>query len=131
MQTRKTEELRAAFEAVMAPSRAVEGVLNFDLARDIADPDPLIASEVFADRAVLGHVQHRGVVRITDLSRLQWVCDRRLVFARAGTFGRSNCRQPNRRWSIDRRAGRQGHQSSTGEFMRPFAFWHQGARFRS
>ena len=34
----KAEELRAAFEAVVAPSRAVEGVLNFDIARDITDP---------------------------------------------------------------------------------------------
>ena len=31
----KTEELRAAFQTVVAPSRAVEGVLNFDIAQDI------------------------------------------------------------------------------------------------
>jgi quinol monooxygenase YgiN len=49
----KAEELRAAFEAVVAPSRIVEGVLNFDIARDITDPNSFIATEVFADRAAL------------------------------------------------------------------------------
>ncbi len=49
----KTEELRAAFEAVVAPSRAVEGVLSFDIARDITDPDSFVATEVFEDRAAL------------------------------------------------------------------------------
>jgi quinol monooxygenase YgiN len=49
----KAEELRAAFEAVVAPSRAVEGVLNFDIARDITDPNSFIATEVFADRPAL------------------------------------------------------------------------------
>lgn len=49
----KTEALRAAFEAVVAPSRIVEGVLNFDIARDITDPNSFIATEVFVDRAAL------------------------------------------------------------------------------
>jgi len=49
----KAEELRAAFEAVVAPSRTVEGVLHFDIARDITDPNSFIATEVFADRAAL------------------------------------------------------------------------------
>lgn len=49
----KTETLHAAFEAVVAPSRVVEGVLSFDIARDITDPDSFIATEVFADRAAL------------------------------------------------------------------------------
>ena len=49
----KAEELCAAFEAVVAPSRTVEGVLNFDIARDITDPNSFIATEVFTDRAAL------------------------------------------------------------------------------
>ena len=49
----KTEELRAAFQAVVAPSRTVEGVLHFDIAQDITDPSSFIATEVFADRAAL------------------------------------------------------------------------------
>ena len=49
----KAEELRAAFAAVVAPSRMVDGVLNFDIARDITDPNVFIATEVFTDRAAL------------------------------------------------------------------------------
>lgn len=49
----RTEELRAALETVLAPSRVVEGVLHFDIARDIGDPSSFIATEVFADRAAL------------------------------------------------------------------------------
>ena len=49
----KAEELRAAFAAVVAPSRMVDGVLNFDIARDITDPNAFIATEVFTDRAAL------------------------------------------------------------------------------
>ena len=49
----KAEALCAAFEAVLAPSRTVKGVLNFDIARDITDPNSFIATEVFADRAAL------------------------------------------------------------------------------
>jgi quinol monooxygenase YgiN len=49
----KADELRTAFEAVVAPSRTVEGVLHFDIARDITDPSSFIATEVFEDRAAL------------------------------------------------------------------------------
>ena len=49
----KSEELRVAFEAVVAPSRAVEGVLHFDIARDVTDPNSFIATEVFAERGAL------------------------------------------------------------------------------
>ena len=49
----KSEQMRAALEAVVGPSRAVEGVLNFDIGRDLTDPDAFIATEVFADRAAL------------------------------------------------------------------------------
>jgi quinol monooxygenase YgiN len=45
----KTEEALAAFEAVVAPSREVEGVINFDIARDLTDPNSIIAVEVFED----------------------------------------------------------------------------------
>jgi quinol monooxygenase YgiN len=49
----KVEELHTAFAAVVAPSRMVDGVLNFDIARDITDPNTFIATEVFTDRAAL------------------------------------------------------------------------------
>ena len=49
----KTEQVIAAFEEVIAPSRAVDGVISFDIARDLADPNSFIATEVFEDRAAL------------------------------------------------------------------------------
>lgn len=49
----KSKQLRAAFEAVVAPSRAVEGVLHFDIAQDLTDPNVFIATEVFTDRDAL------------------------------------------------------------------------------
>ena len=45
----KTEQALAAFRAVTAPSRALEGVISFDIAQDLADPNSIIAVEVFAD----------------------------------------------------------------------------------
>ena len=52
-QPEKTAQVMAAFEEVIAPSRAVAGVISFDIARDLADPDSFIAVEVFEDRAAL------------------------------------------------------------------------------
>lgn len=52
-QPQKTERVKAAFRQVIAPSRAVEGVLSFDIAQDLADADSFIATEVFEDRAAL------------------------------------------------------------------------------
>ena len=47
----KTQEALAAFQAVIAPSRAVKGVISFDVARDLADPNAIVAVEVFEDEA--------------------------------------------------------------------------------
>ena len=52
-QPEKTEQVMAAFESVIGPSRALDGVISFDIARDLADPDSFIATEVFEDRAAL------------------------------------------------------------------------------
>jgi quinol monooxygenase YgiN len=41
----------AAFQAVVAPSRNVAGVLEFDIGRDLTDPHTVIATEVFEDDA--------------------------------------------------------------------------------
>ena len=49
----KAEQVMAAFEAVIPPSPAVDGVVSFDIGRDVADPDAFIATEVFEDRAAL------------------------------------------------------------------------------
>jgi quinol monooxygenase YgiN len=47
----KTERAVAAFKAVIGPSRKLEGVISFDIARDLADPNSIIAVEVFEDEA--------------------------------------------------------------------------------
>ncbi len=47
----KTEELRRVLAQVIAPSRAVAGVIAFDIAQDLADPNVFIATEVFEDDA--------------------------------------------------------------------------------
>jgi quinol monooxygenase YgiN len=47
----KVEEALAAFRDVVAPSRAVEGVISFDVARDLTDPNAVVAVEVFQDAA--------------------------------------------------------------------------------
>ena len=49
----KTEHAMALMQDVIAPSRALDGVISFDIGRDIADPDAIIAVEVFADRDAL------------------------------------------------------------------------------
>lgn len=49
---RGTEAL-AVFEPVIAPSRKTDGVISFDIGRDLSDPDSIIATEVFEDRAAL------------------------------------------------------------------------------
>ena len=49
----KTEHALAVFEDVIGPSRKLPGVLHFDIGRDISNPDCIIATEVFEDRAAL------------------------------------------------------------------------------
>lgn len=49
----KTEPLIAAFREVIAASRPLEGVVSFDIGRDLADSDSFVATEVFGDQAAL------------------------------------------------------------------------------
>ncbi len=52
-QPEKTDRVRAALEGVIAPSRSLDGVISFDIARDLADRDAFIATEVFEDQQAL------------------------------------------------------------------------------
>jgi quinol monooxygenase YgiN len=45
----KADELTTAFQEVIAPSRELRGVVSFDIARDLDDPNSFIATEVFED----------------------------------------------------------------------------------
>ena len=46
----KSEHALAVFEDVIGPSRALDGVVSFG-GRDLADPNSIVAVEVFRDRA--------------------------------------------------------------------------------
>ena len=61
----KAQQAMAAFQEVVAPSREVEGVISFDIGRDVADPDSFIAAEVFEDRAALDRQESLPVVQET------------------------------------------------------------------
>lgn len=52
----------AAFLLAIAPSRAVDGVISFDIGRDLTDPNSFIATEVFEDRAALDRQESLPVV---------------------------------------------------------------------
>lgn len=49
----RTEEVKAALRDVAQRSRSLDGVISFDIGRDVTDPDVFIATEVFEDRAAL------------------------------------------------------------------------------
>jgi len=49
----KVEEVMASLRRIIEPSRTVEGVISFDIARDLANPTAFIATEVFEDRDAL------------------------------------------------------------------------------
>jgi quinol monooxygenase YgiN len=49
----KSDEVRAALEAVIAPSRELEGVIHIDIAQHLSDPDTFIATEVYDDKGAL------------------------------------------------------------------------------
>lgn len=45
----RASELAAAFSDVLAPSRALPGVVSFDVGVDVSDANTFIATEVFDD----------------------------------------------------------------------------------
>jgi quinol monooxygenase YgiN len=49
----KSDELMAALAEIITPARATNGVVNFDIARDLLDADSFIATAIYDDRAAL------------------------------------------------------------------------------
>lgn len=49
----KAEQALEVMRPVVAPSRELDGVVHFDIARDIVDADSIIATEIFDDMAAL------------------------------------------------------------------------------
>jgi quinol monooxygenase YgiN len=46
----RTEDVARAMEGIVEAARPLPGVIHFDIARDLTDPNALIATEVFEDR---------------------------------------------------------------------------------
>jgi quinol monooxygenase YgiN len=64
----KLEEALAVFREIVAPSRALEGVISFDYAQDITDPNSVIGVEVFVDQAAYDRANALPqVARATEL----------------------------------------------------------------
>jgi quinol monooxygenase YgiN len=49
----KSDELLAVLAEIIPAARATEGVINFDIARTLDDPDSFIATAVYDDGAAL------------------------------------------------------------------------------
>ena len=49
----KSDELMSALAEIITPARATNGVINFDIARDLLDHDSFIATAVYDNGAAL------------------------------------------------------------------------------
>jgi quinol monooxygenase YgiN len=58
----KSDELMAALAEIITPARATDGVIKFDIARDLHDPDSFIATAVYEDGAALERQESRPEV---------------------------------------------------------------------
>jgi quinol monooxygenase YgiN len=65
----QTEQLMAALKDVIAPSRQIDGCIEFDIARCLDNPNSFVATEVFEDRSALGRQEGQAQVA-TVLSML-------------------------------------------------------------
>jgi len=63
-----TDRIATAIAAVEEPSRQLPGVVHFDTARSLTDPNSFVAVEVFEDRAALDRQNAQG--EVTALLRL-------------------------------------------------------------
>ena len=58
----KADLVAATLTDVVTPSRALPGVVSFDVCRDLTDPNALVATEVFEDRQALDRQQEQPEV---------------------------------------------------------------------
>jgi quinol monooxygenase YgiN len=59
----KSDEVMAALAEIIPSARATEGVINFDIARVLLDPDAFIATAVYQDGAALERQESAPEVR--------------------------------------------------------------------
>lgn len=63
------EEMARTIAAVQEPSLALPGVVHFDVARSLTDPNVFVVTEVYDDRAALDRQnQLAEVARVLDLA---------------------------------------------------------------
>src|SRR6267378_7870342 len=58
----KSHELMAALAEIITPARATKGVISFDIARVLLEPDSFIATAVYEDGAALERQESRPEV---------------------------------------------------------------------
>ena len=58
----KSDELMAALAEIITPARATQGVVDFDIARVLRDPDCFIATAIYEDGAALERQESRPEV---------------------------------------------------------------------
>jgi quinol monooxygenase YgiN len=58
----KSDELMAALAEIITPARATDGVINFDIARVLLEPDSFIATALYEDGASLERQEARPEV---------------------------------------------------------------------
>jgi quinol monooxygenase YgiN len=61
-QPERVDEALGVFSAVVEPSRKLDGVISFDIGRDLIDPNSIIAAEVFEDAAARERQEAQPVV---------------------------------------------------------------------
>jgi quinol monooxygenase YgiN len=64
----RADDLVAALETVVPPSRAIPGVLSFDIGRDVTDRNVFIATEVYEDTAARD--QQTGLPEVARLTSI-------------------------------------------------------------
>ena len=67
----KKDEVASALADIVSPARATEGVIHFDIARDLLDPDWFIATAVYEDNAAVERQEsssevHRAMAMFAD-----------------------------------------------------------------
>lgn len=85
----RAEEVMAALKAVVPPSRALDGVISFDIGRDVTDPDVFIATEVFEDRAALDRQES-----LPEVARALGVLEQSLAAEPAATIFHVSSSEP-------------------------------------
>jgi len=63
----RADGMAAAIAAVDAPSRELPGVVHFDTARSLTDPNSFVVIEVFEDRSALERQNTQSDARVLSL----------------------------------------------------------------